>query len=301
MNSARYIGRFAPSPTGPLHFGSLVCALASYLDARVNNGKWLLRIDDIDPPREIPGASDSIIKSLYMHGLVWDDEITFQSRRSKHYLKALNDLEKKQLTYRCQCNRKRLNLLLDGYDGCCRKKNLTSQTPTSIRLNIDKSLSVADQHSTIIHFQDLVQGPSNNDLNREGDFIIHRKDGLYAYQLAVVVEDIAQQVSHLVRGVDLLGTTSKHIFLTQLLRGQEMVYAHIPVLTDIHGKKLSKQNHAPAINDGSCKNNLFQALQYLKQNPPLELKSRSVENILIWGIEHWNLSSLKHCQKVTKQ
>ncbi len=298
MKPPPYIGRFAPSPTGPLHFGSLVCAIASYLDARAHNGKWLLRIDDIDTTREVVGASNQILKSLQAHGMAWDDEVSFQNKNTQHYDDALEHLANLQLTYRCDCNRKRLSNLAGQYDGCCRDKNLSDQAPTSVRLNIDKSLALLGKRSSKITFDDTIQGLFHEDLARGGDYIVHRKDGLFAYQLAVVVEDIRQGISHILRGVDLLETTAKHILLNELLEGSKAIFLHIPVITDEQGRKLSKQNHAPAINDDSCQKNLYEALCYLRQNPPIELESQSVKNIIDWGVEHWSTKRLYKCKNL---
>lgn len=295
-----YIGRFAPSPSGPLHFGSLVCALASYLDAKAHSGKWLVRIDDIDPPREVKGSAAAIIESLHAHDLHWDDDICYQSKQSERYRQALVDLADRKLTYRCACTRKRLNTLTDGYDGYCLTHNPGQDSPTSIRLNISQSLAelgtAFDDSPTI----DLMQGPLSIPTLPMDDFIVHRKDGLFAYQLAVVVEDIAQHITHIIRGYDLLETVSKHRFLNQLLGGKHIAFAHTPLITDNNGHKLSKQNHAPAINNAIAAQNLFQALRYLKQNPPTHLQTLSAPHVIMWGIEHWNRQALEHCRSVIK-
>lgn len=286
MKSKHYIGRFAPSPSGPLHMGSLVCALASYLDAKANNGKWLLRIEDIDPPREQAGATQTIIRTLKSHGLDWDDEVIYQSQRSEHYLRALSKLRALGLTYYCTCTRKRLSTLGMTYDGHCRGVTTAPQTPASIRLNIDRA-GVKE-----VFVQDAIQESYCEQFEGEGDFVIHRKDGLFAYQLAVVVDDIAQGITHIVRGNDLYDCTAKQVLLTKLLQGQKIDYAHIPVIVNMEGSKLSKQNHAKAVDDRDAPKNLFYALKLLQQAPPLALLEKSPSAIIEWGVAHWDMKPL---------
>ncbi len=291
MPTTPYIGRFAPSPSGPLHIGSLVCALASYLDAKHQNGTWLVRIEDIDPPREQAGATDTILESLKQHGLHWDGDITHQSKRSQHYLTALKDLQEKQLSYRCDCTRKRLSNLSVAYDNHCRERNIGYQNPTSIRLNNElaaQKLNLCTQQQ----IKDRIQPTITENLLGEGDFVVHRKDGLFAYQLAVVVDDIEQGITDIVRGADLYDCSAKQQFLTQVLNAPSFSYAHIPVVCYPNGDKLSKQNHAPQIDNKSAQKNLNLALQYLQQSPPDELNKASTETILKWGIEHWNINAI---------
>lgn len=283
-NQALYIGRFAPSPSGPLHMGSLVCALASYLDARSNNGTWLVRMEDIDPPREQAGAADLILTCLQKHGLQWDDsEVMFQSRRTQAYNQILNNLQQNALIYPCSCIRKRLSALNGRYDGYCRTH--PAVPPAALRLNLEaaKLKGVTLQQA----FYDGLQGEQFEDLTLQGDFVIHRKDGLFAYQLAVVVDDIAQNITHVVRGSDLLDTTARQRALMQLLGHQPPQYSHIPVLADANGNKLSKQNHAPAVNLDTPTHNLIEALTLLGFDTAVLTSPASTASILNWAIPRW--------------
>ncbi len=298
MPTTPYIGRFAPSPSGPLHIGSLVCALASYLDAKHQHGTWLVRIEDIDPPREQSGATEIILESLKQHGLHWDGDITHQSTRSKRYLNALSDLQEKQLSYRCDCTRKRLSSLSKAYDDHCRERNIGPQNPTAIRLNNElaaQKLNLCTQQQ----IKDRIQPTITENLLSEGDFVVHRKDGLFAYQLAVVVDDIEQGITDIVRGADLYDCSVKQQFLTQVLNAPVFNYAHIPVLCYPNGDKLSKQNHAPQIDNIHARSNLNLALKYLQQSPPDELNEEPIETILQWGIEHWNINAISKQNAIT--
>lgn len=277
--------------------GSLVCALASYLDAKHNQGKWLLRIEDIDPPREPAGASDAIQRSLASHGLEWDDQVTFQSNHSERYTETLRNLRNAKFLYQCACTRKRLANIPMAYDGHCRSLNHESSTPSSSRLNIE-SVCNHKALTPVIFVNDKIQQQTREDLNHDGDFVVHRKDGLFAYQLAVVVDDIDQGITHIVRGFDLHDCTARQIFLTQILGGPLIEYAHIPVLCADSGDKLSKQNHAPGIEDRNAPHNLFLALKYLLQSPPLELEHASIDEMLHWAVQNWNLNELAQREKL---
>lgn len=294
--TTRYIGRFAPSPSGPLHMGSLVCALASYLDARAQNGKWLLRIEDIDPPREQVGADQLIIETLRTHGLQWDDEIVFQSQRSERYTAALNYLEQNGLSYPCTCTRKRVAALGGIYDRHCLKNTIKKDTPSAIRLNLSAGCQTLGQ-SEEIYFEDRVQGVSVGRLN--DDFIIRRKDGLFAYQLAVVVDDIAEGITDVVRGYDLFDMTANQMLFTRLLGGHDLRYAHIPVVTGEDGCKLSKQSHASPVDNSEPANNLITALWYLQHPIPPELSCASIEEILMWAVSAWEIEKLHKIKSVT--
>lgn len=282
-----YIGRFAPSPTGPLHFGSLVCALASYLDAKRHGGKWLLRIEDIDPPREQPGAADSIKHTLEAHGLFWDGEVRYQSQRSDAYWDCLNQLKKLDLLYPCNCTRARLAPLNGRYDGHCRRHPPGAGEACALRLKVtDPPLEFRHIRNTI-EFVDRIQEIQKEDIAQvSGDFVIHRKDGFFAYQLAVVVDDIDQGITDIVRGDDLLDTTARQIFLYQILGKKPPTYAHIPVVKDEHGNKLSKQNHAPAVDNSTAGANLFYALAELN----LDIKEMaSLTEMLNQALSHWTI------------
>jgi glutamyl-Q tRNA(Asp) synthetase len=266
--SPSYVGRFAPSPTGPLHFGSLVCALASYLDAKRHNGKWLLRIEDIDPPREQRGAADSIKRTLEAHGLFWDEEVRYQSQRSEAYWACLNELKKLGLLYKCNCTRARLSPLNGRYDGHCRHHPPTTDEPCALRLKVSDLPPEFRHIRNTIEFNDRIQGIQKENVDEvSGDFVIHRKDGFFAYQLAVVVDDVDQGITDIVRGNDLLDTTARQIFLYHILGKTPPRYAHIPVVVDDHGNKLSKQNHAPAVDAKQARSNISNALVFLGYSP----------------------------------
>lgn len=291
-----YIGRFAPSPTGPLHMGSLIAALASYLDARAQSGQWLMRMEDLDPPREQPGAAHLILQSLLAHGLQWDGDVLWQSRRHSAYQNAIKQLTQAELTFHCNCTRKQLQQNNGVYDGHCRLRPPKVLQGTALRVK---------SSNRMICFDDRIQGAQQQNLARKtGDFIIRRKDGLYAYQLAVVVDDAFQGVTDIVRGADLLDSSARQIHLQQLLgltspNYPEPEYAHIALLIKEDGDKLSKQTHAPALNNSHCCSNLLTALMLLKQPPP-PLKDRSnTTNILNWATSHWQLNALpKHNQLI---
>lgn len=257
-----YIGRFAPSPTGPLHAGSLVSALASWADARHHNGQWLLRIEDIDPPREVAGASQEIIQCLDAHGLRWDGEVTFQSSCSAFYDQALQTLRNKCALYACQCTRKHLRSLATpnstAYPGFCREQNLNEEGNT-LRVAIN---------NTNVQFIDHSAGPQHENVtDTTGDFIVRRRGPLYAYQLAVVVDDARQQVTHVVRGADLLNNTARQIALQQLLDYPSPEYLHLPLLNSSDGRKLSKQTGAQALDTSTTLDNLLIAWEFLGQLP----------------------------------
>ena len=279
-----YTGRFAPSPSGPLHIGSLVCAVASFLDARANGGRWLVRIEDIDPPREQAGAADNILKSLEQHDLLWDDQVLYQSSRSEAYRAALEDLQRAQLVYRCNCTRQRLKALPGDYDNHCRQCPPAKDEPAALRLNLSQ---IPATHNGIC-FTDGIQGEQCWQIRSDGDFCVHRKDGLFAYQLAVVLDDIFQNITHVVRGADLLDATAKQIALFFAFDTDPPAYAHHPVITDTQGRKLSKQNHAPALNLAAPQANLIQACRFLGMDIGSEHLTQKPSDILSWAIEHWD-------------
>lgn len=281
-------GRFAPSPTGPLHFGSLVAALASFLEARRHGGEWLLRIEDVDTPRSAPGAADAILHALDRHGLYWDGSVWYQSQRRDCYQAALERLLRAGLAYPCTCTRRELAAhsirARDGspiYPGHCRGGMRQPGRPAAIRLR------VAD---TSLTFQDALQGSYEQCLNQEvGDFVIRRADGLFAYQLAVVVDDAAQRITQIVRGGDLLDSTPRQIYLQTLLGLPTPTYAHLPVAVDRRGHKLGKQTGAAPLDLDRPGLALLAALRFLGQNPPLELSGEPPAAILAWAHTHWRL------------
>lgn len=281
MPKTRYRGRFAPSPSGPLHLGSLLAATASYLDAKANHGEWFVRIEDIDPPREVPGASDLILTTLLAHGLQWDGEVVYQSAQSASYDAVLETLWHREQLFYCTCTRADLQHYTT-YPGTCRQQKTPPSEPAAWRLRCD--------HGTQT-WQDGFQGPQTWSMPTIGDTILKRKDGLYAYQLAVVVDDHQQGITHVVRGIDLLDSTPRQLYLFQQMQWQAPHYSHFPVILDQHGHKLSKQNHAPAVDDALAASNLLLCLGWLGQAQPTHLIHP--KEILTYAIEHWQPSRLQ--------
>ncbi len=284
-----YRGRFAPSPTGPLHFGSLVAALGSYLDARAVGGQWLVRMEDLDPPREVPGAAAEILHSLELLGLHWDEAVMYQSQRANAYAEVLDNLLRADRAYPCACSRKEIETTLANtdalvYPGTCRNGLAAGRTPRSVRTRVEE-LNIA--------FHDAIQGPYAQQLDREvGDFVIRRADGLMAYQLAVIVDDAAQGITHVVRGSDLLDSTPRQIFLQQQLDYVTPDYAHLPLAVNAEGVKLSKQTRAPAIDIHRPSRAMWAALRFLGQDPPVELADVPAADLLSWANEHWERSAV---------
>lgn len=286
-----YIGRFAPSPTGPLHFGSLVSALASYLDAKTNGGQWLVRMEDLDPPREQPGAASSILRSLEDHGLFWDGEVLYQSQRHHAYQECLDALAAAELVYPCSCSRQDLARMNGVYNGHCRTHIPHAGQVCSQRL---KLYDLPDRtNSDLIVFEDLIQGIQQQNLRTQaGDQILKRRDGFFAYPLAVVVDDIAQGITHVIRGSDLLEVTGRQLFFFGLLDAPQPAFGHVPLAIQANGQKLSKQNHAKAIEHKNASNNLWRGLAFLGQNPPVDLAGLSTTEILDWALHNWRRSAV---------
>ncbi len=292
-----YTGRFAPSPSGPLHAGSLIAALASYLDARAHQGRWLLRIEDLDPPRESPEACQQIIDALEQLELHWDGPILFQSQRLEAYQATLNQLQKLDLIFPCICTRQDIREQDGIYPGTCRQLSIeelsADHQPYAIRCRVD---------TRYIRYTDALQGQQVQQLSTElGDFIIKRKDGLFAYQLAVVVDDAFQGVNHVVRGIDLLDSTARQIYLQHVLKLPEPAYAHIPIIVNSDGQKLSKQHHARPLDLNQPIQTLHSALQYLQQSPPQSLLKSSVKELLGWAIEHWDMQKMENLRLVSER
>ncbi|MCX8650408.1 tRNA glutamyl-Q(34) synthetase GluQRS [Gilliamella sp. B2776] len=286
----QYIGRFAPSPSGPLHFGSLVTALGSYLQAKYCRGKWLVRIEDIDPPREVKGASTLILKTLEALNLYWDDEILYQSNCCKRYKTVLQSLLNKQQAYYCDCTRQRIHSLANKiYDGFCRDRPLSVINSEHMAIRIK-------QNHPVLAFTDKIRGKQTvQQADALEDFIIHRKKGLFAYNLVVVLDDHEQGITEIVRGADLLPVTTKHISLYQLLGFNVPTYCHLPLALDKNGNKLSKQNHASPIDLNNLKALTVQALQFLGQKVPKDWQDASQQQLLDWAIQHWQLTNIpKH-------
>ncbi len=266
--AARRTGRFAPSPTGPLHFGSLVAALASFCDARARGARWLVRIEDVDVPRSVPGAGEDILRTLSRYGFAWDGEVLWQSKRTVRYAAALARLVDARLAYPCACTRRELDSAPLGpggdriYPGTCRggvPAAIAGRAARAWRVRVDDAEAA---------FVDRLQGPQRQHLGREvGDFVVKRADGLYAYQLAVVVDDADQGVTDVVRGADLLASTPRQIHLARLLGFAQPDYLHVPVAIDRDGQKLSKQTRAPALPDTPLPA-LLAAWRFLDQPAP---------------------------------
>ncbi|GAA3551060.1 tRNA glutamyl-Q(34) synthetase GluQRS [Zobellella aerophila] len=278
----RYTGRFAPSPSGPLHFGSLVAALGSYLQAKAHQGRWLLRIEDLDPPREVPGAADAILRTLDDFGLHWDGPPVYQSRRYQYYQAVLDDWASRGLTYCCHCSRKSISEAGGFYPGHCRTRHRPPKG-AAIRLKMDNPVYGFDDRLQG-HIQ--VPGPL-----AEEDFTVRRRDGLYAYNLAVVIDDRDAGVTEVVRGADLLEPTVRQIALYRLLQAPEPGWLHLPLAVTA-GHKLSKQNHAPGLDSKRAGAQLWQALHFLGQQPPPGLKGAEPGLLLDWGLAHWNQAAI---------
>jgi glutamyl-Q tRNA(Asp) synthetase len=288
-----YRGRFAPSPTGRLHFGSLVAATASYLDARHAGGDWLLRIEDLDPPREVAGSAEQIVAALAALGFEWNESIVRQSERHAAYQAALDRLLTAGRAFPCSCSRSELQAAQPPdrdpsdelyYPGWCRNGVRAPERPLAIRFLVEPGT---------IAFTDQLQGLQSSDLVHEtGDFVIRRRDGLFAYQLAVVVDDAAQNVTHVVRGADLLGSTARQIALQAALGLTMPKYAHVPLAIDANGVKLSKSAGAAAVDPRQPAHELWRTLEFLKQGPPPALRRGPVAALWEWAIEHWQAQTL---------
>ncbi|TKB51486.1 tRNA glutamyl-Q(34) synthetase GluQRS [Ferrimonas sediminicola] len=284
-----YIGRFAPSPSGPLHFGSLVAALGSWLRARSQQGLWLLRMEDIDPPREMAGAADDILRTLERFGLTWDDDVLYQSQRHQAYDDTLQRLMEQEMAYYCDCPRRRIRQLGGLYDGHCRHRQLRGNGCATRLVN---------DHG-VTGFEDRLLGPITTETGfAEEDFIIHRRDGLYAYQLAVVVDDAFQGITEVVRGNDLLETTVRQQTLQRILGLMTPDYLHLPLAVWADGNKLSKQNHAPAIGRDNPERTLSQALTFLGLAPEPELSGAPCATQLTWAVNQFSLERLPRERKI---
>jgi glutamyl-Q tRNA(Asp) synthetase len=282
-------GRFAPSPTGPLHFGSLVAALASYCDARAQGGRWLVRIEDVDEPRSRASAERAILAALVRYGFRWDGDIVRQSERTAHYVAALERMRKAGLVYACACTRRdmeRAPLNAGGeriYPGTCRDAALDPRTPQAAQR--------ARIAPCIVEYVDALQGPQRQDIAREvGDFIVRRADGWFAYQLAVVVDDALQEVTSVVRGADLLPSTPRQIFLQRALGVATPAYLHVPVAVNAAGEKLSKQTGAAPLPDDPVPA-LMSAWKFLDQPMPASMPA-SAEAFMAHAVAAWTRGRL---------
>ncbi|UXI01681.1 tRNA glutamyl-Q(34) synthetase GluQRS [Photobacterium sp. TY1-4] len=288
--STPYIGRFAPSPSGPLHFGSLVAALGSYLQAQSRQGRWLVRMEDLDPPREMPGAADDILRTLEAYGFEWDGPVMYQSQRHDAYQAQIDAWLHSGAAYYCRCTRKEIKAAGGFYPGTCRSRHHSAEN-SAVRLRVD---------TPITHFHDILHGRIDiPPALAQEDFIIHRRDGLYAYNLAVVLDDIAQGVTEVVRGADLIDPTGRQIGLYRQLGQPEVSYLHLPLAVSENGNKLSKQNHAPAIDKHNPVPALVQAMAFLGMAPPAELAASSLDTILRWGCQNWHVEKLPQTTAIT--
>ncbi|MFQ6575149.1 tRNA glutamyl-Q(34) synthetase GluQRS [Pseudomonas sp. UM16] len=283
MNNPRYIGRFAPTPSGFLHFGSLVAALASWLDARAVGGQWLLRMEDIDPPREAPGAQAAILHTLESYGLEWDGEVVYQSQRHEAYAEVVERLFRQGLAYACTCSRKQLESYHGVYPGLCRNAGHSCEG-AAIRLRVPE---------LVYHFNDRVQGHFEQHLGREvGDFVIRRRDGLYAYQLAVVLDDAWQGVTDIVRGADLLDNTPRQLYLQELLGLAQPRYLHVPLIVQPDGHKLGKSYRSPPLATDQATPLLLRALRALGQATESSMEQGTPAEVLVHAALHWKPAAL---------
>ena len=287
-------GRFAPSPTGPLHFGSLLAAVGSFLDARAQHGSWLLRMEDLDPPREIAGAADDILRTLEAFGLHWDGAVMYQSRRHAAYQAALDELEQQQCLYPCGCSRRDIQALSVAgkaaiYPGTCRNGLPPGREARAVRIRVPDAS---------IHFDDRVQGHMEMNLaEQNGDFILRRADGPFAYHLAMVIDDAAQGITDIVRGADLLDCTAPQIFLQQTLGYTTPRYLHLPVVVNAQGEKLSKQTHAPAVSAEHAITTLGSVLQCLGQALP---DADTLDDFWQQAIHNWQLTRIPRTRSINE-
>ena len=292
-------GRFAPSPTGPLHFGSLVAAVGSYLEARSSGAQWLVRMEDVDTPRNVPGAADDILRTLERFGFAWDGAVLYQSARLDAYAAALERLQSAGLAYGCACSRKEIadsatRPAVDGglaYPGTCRAGLPPGRAARAWRLR------VAEEE---VAFVDRLQGRIAQSLAHDvGDFVLKRADGLFAYQLAVVVDDAFQGITQVVRGADLLASTPRQIWLQRCLGYATPGYAHLPVAANAAGEKLSKQTRAAPLDGGRAAAELVAALRFLGQPVPDALAAAAVADVWAWAAENWSFAAIPRQPAIT--
>lgn len=296
MTIHNYRGRFAPSPTGELHWGSLFNALASYLQARSQQGEWLLRIDDLDPSRTQQQSTDAILFALDHFGLHWDGTIHYQSQHTESYQAALSHLHNNNHLYPCSCSRRQLkryhslNPEAPDYPGICRNKIVDIAKQHAIRIKT---------HQTPIRLCDPLQGKHEQILSETcGDFIVFRSDRITAYHLASVVDDFNMGITQAIRGFDLLQSSIQQHYLQQLLHYPAPQYIHLPIIVDATGTKLSKQTGAAPITLNQPSKTLYRLLLQLNQNPPSVLQYESQETVLAWAIKNWTISHLKGCSQI---
>lgn len=297
QDKTRYRGRFAPSPTGPLHFGSLVAAVGSYLEAKTRGGEWLVRIEDLDPPRVVAEAGDAILRTLEACGMPWDGPVVYQSTRNDAYHAALHELRQRGLVYPCACSRREITdsgiAGIEGYvyPGTCRAGLAPGKAARALRI---------DTRGATIEFDDALQGRIAQNVETEiGDFVLYRYDHVYAYQLAVVVDDAEQGITDVVRGADLLDSTPRQIYLQRLLGLPRLRYVHLPVAVNEHGEKLSKQTLAAPVDASRPLPLLIEALRFLGQQPAPELASATIGEFWRWAAVNWRIGRVPPARQIT--
>jgi glutamyl-Q tRNA(Asp) synthetase len=290
-----YRGRFAPSPTGPLHIGSLVAAVGSYLEARIRDGEWLVRIEDLDSPRAVPGAVDDILRALEACGLHWDGTIVRQSTRVDAYHAALHQLRQRGLVYACGCSRREIAdsavTSIEGHvcPGTCRTGLPAGRMARALRL---------DTRGARIDFIDALQGRVEQNLESDiGDFVLYRADGVFAYQLAVVVDDAEQGITDIVRGADLLDSTPRQVFVQRVLGLPGARYAHLPVAVNDRGEKLSKQTRAAPVDLDRPMAAVVAALRFLGQDPPPRLADADRDELWQWALANWRFERIPRARQ----
>lgn len=284
----KYRGRFAPSPSGPLHFGSLVAAVGSYLEARSRGGQWLVRMEDPDPPRVVSGAADAILRALDACRMLWDGAVVRQSERSEAYHSALHQLRGRGMVYPCACSRREIaDSAVMGIEGYVYRGDCRRGLPPGKRARTQR----VDTRGATTVFDDAVQGRMEHDLEQEiGDFVLYRADRVYAYQLAVVIDDAEQNITDIVRGADLLASTPRQIHLQRLLGLATPRYVHLPVAVNEDGEKLSKQTLAAPFDPAQPLPALLAALEFLGQRPPADLRHASLTAFWDWALKNWDLA-----------
>lgn len=280
-----YVGRFAPTPSGPLHFGSLIAATASFLDAKANQGQWLVRIDDVDTPRVVTASISQIPHQLDAFGFEWDRDVLYQSesQSESRYVQALDQLIQQQHAFYCDCTRKQIFARNpDGlYDGYCRDRGLTPSDQYAVRFKVPNDG---------MRLTDLIQGDLSINPSKDlGDFVLKRRDGYMGYHLACAADDLAQGVTHVIRGSDLLQSCFAQTLICQALADKSLEYGHHPVAVTSQQIKYSKSAHSPAIDPNQAVMQIWQVLDFLNQAPPLDLKYASLDEIWRWAITHWDL------------
>lgn len=284
LSASSYRGRFAPSPTGPLHLGSLLAALASYLDARAQRGAWLVRIENIDPPREVSGADRRILQTLVRHGLSWNEPVLYQGTRINAYAAAVERLLQSQNAFYCICSRQELASRSGQHSRDCPRSTVRPSRPAAVRVPMPRHAG---------NFEDLMLGAiASPDFDGRHSFVVQRRDGCYAYHLAVVVDDAYQRINCVVRGRDLLDSTPYHLHLQRLLGFPPPAYGHLPLLLNRDGQKLSKQNLAEPVDDAQATSNLLACLRMLGQEEPPRSCQRDCASLLEWAAAHWERAQI---------